>query len=219
MKGNKMNFIKNWISGKAMVRQKVRFPINGVDADVFSFHGLIDGREHIALGLGNWGDNPTPLVRIHSECLTGDVFLSERCDCGEQLHEAIARIHAVGGLVLYLRQEGRGIGLYNKLDAYALQLQGKDTYEANRLLGLKDDLRDYTVARQMLEALDISRISLLSNNPDKAQQLRDLGIDVAEQVSTGIFLKKSNRKYLEAKVAVTHHTIRLDLLADGVAHG
>lgn len=193
----------------ATVRQSVRVPIENLEADFITFKGLVDGQEHIALGLGNWKYTDKPLVRIHSECLTGDVFGSGKCDCGEQLQESIQEINKKGGLVLYLRQEGRGIGLYNKLDAYALQAKGLDTYEANQQLGLEDDLRDYTVAAQMLKALNISKVKLLSNNPDKIAQLRKLGINVVEEVSTGVFVKPSNRKYLEAKVLKTHHRIGL----------
>ena len=115
---------------------------------------------------------PAPLVRPHSECLTGDVFGSQRCDCGPQLREAVERIADSGGFLLYLRQEGRGIGLYAKLDAYALQDTGLDTYEANLALGHGEDERSYLVAAQMLHALGVSRVALLSNNPDKARQLR-----------------------------------------------
>lgn len=206
-----MNLLKKLFnnSSTATVRQSVRVPIKNLDADFITFKGLVDTEEHIALGLGNWKYTDTPLVRIHSECLTGDVFGSGKCDCGEQLQESIHEIHSTGGLVLYMRQEGRGIGLYNKLDAYALQAKGLDTYEANQKLGLKDDLRDYTAAAQMLKALGISKVKLLSNNPDKIQQLRDHGITITEEVSTGVFVKPSNRKYLEAKVLKTHHKIGL----------
>ncbi len=193
----------------AKIRQSVRVPIENLEADFITFRGLADSGEHIALGLGQWKTAKSPLVRIHSECLTGDVFGSGKCDCGEQLKESINEISKVGGIVLYLRQEGRGIGLYNKLDAYALQAQGYDTFEANRRLGLKDDLRDYTVAAQMLRALGVSSVKLLSNNPDKIAQLRALGISVTKEVSTGVFLKPANRKYLEAKVLKTHHRIGL----------
>lgn len=191
------------------VRRLVRVPIEELEADFVTFEGLADEREHVALGLGPWRESASPLVRIHSECLTGDVFGSGKCDCGEQLKESVREIHRAGGLVLYLRQEGRGIGLYNKLDAYALQAQGLDTYEANRRLGFKNDLRDYRVAAQMLRALGIERLRLLSNNPDKIAQLRAAGITVDEEISTGVFLKPSNRGYLEAKVKVTQHRIGL----------
>tara|TARA_B110001454_G_scaffold219192_1_gene251193 strand:+ start:75764 stop:76402 length:639 start_codon:yes stop_codon:yes gene_type:complete len=206
-----MNLLRKILNNglAATVRQSVRVPIENREADFITFKGLIDGQEHIALGLGNWKYTAKPLVRIHSECLTGDVFGSGKCDCGEQLKESIQEIHRVGGILLYMRQEGRGIGLYNKLDAYALQAKGLDTYEANQRLGLKDDLRDYTAAAQMLRALNITKIKLLSNNPDKVQQLRDHGITVTDEVSTGVFVKPSNRKYLETKVLKTRHRIGL----------
>jgi GTP cyclohydrolase II len=196
----------------AGVRRQVTVPLQFPDgyatsARVFTFDGLVDGREHVALGLGQWdrdGD-PPPLVRPHSECLTGDVFGSLRCDCGPQLREAVERIADAGGLVLYLRQEGRGIGLYDKLDAYALQDAGLDTYEANVALGHGEDERDYTVAAQMLAALGIGRVSLLTNNPDKVSQLAELGIEIAAQVPTGEFRGPGNEAYLAAK---SRHFIR-----------
>src|SRR3954449_5869459 len=179
----------------AAVRTAVTVPLRFADgyrttARVFTFEGLADGREHLAIGLGDWegalarsaAGGPAPLVRPHSECLTGDVLGSERCDCGPQLREAAERIAEVGGFLLYLRQEGRGIGLYAKLDAYALQDTGLDTYEANVALGHGEDERSYLVAAQMLHALGTSRVALLSNNPDKADQLRRFGVTVAERV-------------------------------------
>ncbi|TOG37106.1 GTP cyclohydrolase, partial [Vibrio parahaemolyticus] len=126
----------------------------------------------------------TPLVRMHSECLTGDVFHSSRCDCGEQLEETIQRMGESGGVILYLRQEGRGIGLYNKIDAYRLQSQGMNTYEANNHLGFDDDLRDFTEAAQMLEALGIKKIRLVTNNPKKIRELAEYGIEIVEVVNT-----------------------------------
>jgi len=140
-----------------------------------------------------------PLVRLHSECLTGDVFRSQRCDCGPQLREAVERISEAGGYLLYLRQEGRGIGLYNKLDAYALQDAGLDTYEANLALGFAKDERDYTVAAQMLLALGVDQLDLLTNNPDKATQLQAAGIQVNSRVPTGLHLSPVNGRYLAAK--------------------
>ncbi|MCL2536490.1 MAG: GTP cyclohydrolase II, partial [Nocardiaceae bacterium] len=192
------------------VRVPLRFPDGwGTTVDVFTFTGLADGKEHLALGVGDYEKAEVPLVRPHSECLTGDVFGSERCDCGPQLREAVERISAVGGYLLYLRQEGRGIGLYAKLDAYALQDQGLDTYEANRALGRGDDERDYTAAAQMLAALGVGEITLLSNNPDKAEQLARLGVGVVEQVPTGVHVSASNVRYLRAKVEHTGHTLAL----------
>ncbi|MGV4986948.1 GTP cyclohydrolase II [Streptomyces sp. NRAIS4] len=204
----------------ATPRARVRVPLRfhdgySVDAELVTFHGLADGQEHIAVVLGDPAPDSVPLVRLHSECLTGDVFGSARCDCGPQLREAVERIADRGGVLLYLRQEGRGIGLYNKLDAYALQDQGLDTYEANAALGLPEDARDYTAAAQMLAALGIDELDLLSNNPDKAEQLRALGVVVRDRVPTGVFTTAHNVRYLRAKVLQTSHTLPLAELSVG----
>ncbi|MFC7533488.1 GTP cyclohydrolase II [Actinoplanes sp. GCM10030250] len=196
------------------VRTRVTVPLEFPDgftttAEVITFTGLADGKEHLALALGDPAGAGVPLVRMHSECLTGDVFGSQRCDCGPQLREAVERIAGAGGYLLYLRQEGRGIGLYAKLDAYALQDLGMDTYEANRALGHGDDERDYTAAAQMLAALGVSAIDLLTNNPDKPRQLRELGVDVRAVRPTGVHASPANVRYLQAKVAHTQHTINL----------
>ncbi|MGO4434689.1 GTP cyclohydrolase II RibA [Paenarthrobacter sp. RAF9] len=208
---------------RATVRSNVTVPLQFPDgfrtpAEVFTFHGLADGKEHLLLALGSWEqsllapDSETgvaPLVRLHSECMTGDVFGSERCDCGPQLREAVEEIAAVGGFLLYLRQEGRGIGLYSKLDAYALQDNGLDTYEANLALGHDEDERDYSAGVQMLQAIGASRIRLLSNNPDKAAQLSALGIDISERVPTGVHVSEANLAYLAAKRDRTGHVLEL----------
>lgn len=198
----------------ATVRTRVRIPLHFLDhyrvsAEVVTFNGLVDGAEHVALILGDPTAAAAPLVRMHSECLTGDVFGSARCDCGPQLREAAERISTTGGVLLYMRQEGRGIGLYNKLDAYALQDLGLDTYEANLSLGLPEDARDYTAAAQMLAALGVTELELLTNNPDKGDQLRNLGVSVSRTVSTGVHATPDNLRYLHAKVEHTHHTIDL----------
>ncbi|WP_084126723.1 GTP cyclohydrolase II [Demequina sp. NBRC 110054] len=206
----------------AEIRSRVRVPMTFADgystvAEVMTFRGLADGSEHLLLALGEWEDavvraemgGEAPLVRPHSECLTGDVLGSERCDCGPQLREAVERIAATGGFLLYLRQEGRGIGLYAKLDAYALQDSGLDTYEANLALGHAEDERDYTAVAQMLEAVGVGRVRLLSNNPDKASQLEALGVQVEEQVPTRVHLTDANARYLAAKVERTGHLIAL----------
>ncbi len=205
---------------EATIRRQLLVPLRFLDgfattARVFTFDGLVDGREHIALGLGARAGSPPPpdataptLVRLHSECLTGDVFGSFRCDCGPQLHESVERITAASGYLLYLRQEGRDIGLYAKLDAYALQDTGLDTFEANVSLGFGLDERDYTAAAQMLHALGASRIKLLSNNPDKAVQLQRHGVTVDEEVPTGVSLSDANARYLAAK-AHRGHTLDL----------
>ena len=197
----------------ATVRRDVRLPLrladgSSVPARMFTFDGLVDGREHVAVGLGEVTSGP-PLVRLHSECLTGDALGSARCDCGPQLQEAITRIAEAGGYLLYLRQEGRDIGLYNKIDAYALQEGGLDTYEANRALGFADDERDYAVAGQMLRALGVDRLDLLSNNPDKAVQLESYGVRVERRVRTGLHLSGVNADYLAAKADHGGHVLHL----------
>jgi GTP cyclohydrolase II len=180
-----------------------------VPAAMISFTGVRDGREHIAIRLGEEPFLPRPLVRIHSECLTGDIFGSLRCDCGPQLTEAVERIADVGGYVLYLRQEGRGIGLYNKLDAYGLQDIGFDTFTANRMLGLAGDLRSFSVAADILRALGHDEVELLSNNPEKRRQLEEAGITVVEQQPTGVFLNAYNSRDLRDKRRLARHSIAL----------
>jgi len=210
----------------ATIRSQVTLPLRlgggpATTARVFTFDGLVDGREHLAIGLGDRAlpvapsRTTPPLVRLHSECLTGDVLGSERCDCGPQLAEAVARIDAEGGYLLYLRQEGRGIGLYAKLDAYLLQDSGLDTYDANVALGYPADERDYTVAAQMLGALGVGRVALLGNNPDKAAQLERLGVVVTERVPTRVHLNAANARYLATKADKGGHT--LDLTAPNVS--
>jgi GTP cyclohydrolase II len=205
----------------ATIRTQVPLPLRFSDgyttlARVFSFDGLADGREHVAFGLGDRAapvtaaeDLREPLVRPHSECLTGDVFGSRRCDCGAQMREAVERIADAGGYLLYLRQEGRGIGLYPKLDAYALQDTGLDTYEANLALGHREDERSYLVAAQMLRALGASRVALLSNNPDKVAQLGLFGVTVTKRVPTGVHLSDANARYLATKARRGGHTLDL----------
>ena len=202
----------------ATIRTEVELPMRFDDgwtasARVVTFHGLVDDREHLALRLGPAITDQPPLVRVHSECLTGDVLGSGRCDCGPQLRESVERIADAGGYLLYLRQEGRGIGLYAKLDAYALQDAGLDTYEANLALGYGEDERDYTVAAQMLHALGVRRVALLSNNPDKAEQLAGLGVEVAERRPTAVHLTAANARYLSAKVRHGRHTLWPDPVA------
>jgi GTP cyclohydrolase II len=208
----------------ATIRTQLELPLRfadgyTTDARVFSFDGLVDGGEHLAFALGDRtvphpaDDARVPLIRPHSECLTGDVFGSERCDCGAQLREGVERIAAAGGYLLYLRQEGRGIGLYSKLEAYALQEQGVDTYDANLALGHDEDERSYVAAAQMLHALGVSRVALLSNNPDKALQLRSCGVTVVEEVPTGVHVSAANHRYLETKARRGGHTLELPNVA------
>jgi len=219
------------MTAPARIRTELTLPLRiegfATVGRVFTFDGLVDGREHLAIGLGSCAaavrgvppEAVAPLVRLHSECLTGDVLGSERCDCGPQLHESLARITEDGGYLLYLRQEGRGIGLYEKLDAYTLQDGGLDTYQANLALGRDADERDYTVAAQMLLALGIGRLRLLSNNPDKAAQLAAAAIDVAERVPTGVHLSSANAAYLAAKAHRGAHTLDVAAFRQGGGRG
>jgi 3,4-dihydroxy 2-butanone 4-phosphate synthase/GTP cyclohydrolase II len=169
----------------------------------FVFQDDVDGKEHLALAFGQEKllDNPDgTLVRIHSECLTGDVFGSRRCDCGEQLKESMQQIVARGsGIVLYLRQEGRGIGLTNKLRAYALQDQGHDTVEANLRLGFPADMRDFAVAAKMLDHFGVRRVQLLTNNPDKLSTLENFGIEIRSRIPLVVRPDEFSKHYLEAK--------------------
>lgn len=155
--------------------------------------------EHVALTSGTLQANKPTLVRLHSECMTGDVFGSIRCDCGEQLEASLSILQREGGILLYLRQEGRGIGLVNKIRAYALQDQGLDTVDANRALGLPDDVRDYREAADMLRLLDVCHINLLTNNPAKIDGLRRHGIQVEQRIPLVISPNPENVHYLITK--------------------
>lgn len=160
----------------------------------------VDDAEHVALIKGEIDPEKPVLVRVHSECLTGDVFGSQRCDCGEQLHNAMAQVEAEGnGVILYMRQEGRGIGLANKLKAYALQDKGKDTVEANEALGFKADLRDYGIGAQILAELGVKKIRLMTNNPKKIVGLQGYGIEIVDRVSIQVPSTRTNRRYLQTK--------------------
>ena len=159
-----------------------------------------NGLEHIAIFKGEWTPEEPVLVRMHSSCMTGDIFASRRCDCGEQLHQAMQMIDKEGkGVVVYLQQEGRGIGLMNKIAAYKLQEQGDDTVEANLHLGFKADERDYGVGAQILRELGIGKIRLISNNPVKRVGLEGYGLDIVENVPVVITPNEYNRRYLETK--------------------
>jgi 3,4-dihydroxy 2-butanone 4-phosphate synthase/GTP cyclohydrolase II len=176
------------------------------DFKAFGFVDKINGEHHIALVKGDLiGDKPV-LVRIHSECLTGDVFGSKRCDCGEQLHEAMHRIEKAGrGVLLYLRQEGRGIGLINKLKAYELQESGMDTVEANLALGFKADLRDYGVAAEILADLGVTKITLMTNNPMKITGLSGYGIKVIDRQAINMNCNEKNQFYMQTKYRKMGH--------------
>jgi GTP cyclohydrolase II len=185
---------------------RARLPIEGIaDSQIIAFRDSSTGEEHVALLVGAFGGRP-PLVRLHSECLTGDVFGSLKCDCGPQLREALRLIGAAGrGVLLYLRQEGRGIGLANKLRAYALQDRGIDTIEANLRLGFADDERAYGVAAAMLRAIGIEEVRLLTNNPAKVAGLETAGIKIGERVAHHMPVNPHNAEYVATKKARSGH--------------
>ena len=175
----------------------------------FDLHGLVDpvtGQEHAAMSLGDLRADEPVLIRMHSECLTGDTLYSLKCDCGAQLEAGLKAIAEAGrGVLLYLRQEGRGIGLVNKIRAYALQQAGADTVMANRMLGLPDDARDYGIAARMLRDLGVQQVRLLTNNPAKVEALQALGIDVVARVPLHTPPNPHNRGYIETKAQRMGH--------------
>ena len=184
--------------------------VYGGDFRIIAFESDLDGLTHIALIKGEVSPDRPVLVRVHSECMTGDIFGSQRCDCGDQLHKAMEMINAEGcGVILYLRQEGRGIGLVNKLKAYSLQRQGLDTVEANLKLGFKDDLRDYGIGAQMLRSLGVRRMRLLTNNPKKIVGLEGYKLSIVEQVPIEVPPNDHNRCYLECKKLKMGHLLKM----------
>ncbi len=185
---------------------KARLPTEYGEFDIVVFKEKLTGKEHVALIKGDINDKPV-LVRVHSECLTGDVFSSLRCDCGWQLHTAMKRISQEGGVLLYMRQEGRGIGLGNKILAYHLQEKGYDTVEANLKLGFKPDLRDYGIGAQILKIIGIKKMRLLTNNPRKIVGLKGYGLEVVERIPIKVEPNSYNKKYLETKKKKLGHLI------------
>ena len=189
-----------------------RLPTAHGDFRIRVFHEN-NGLDHVALTLGDM-EGPDPvLVRVHSECLTGDAFGSLRCDCGAQLDSALRQISERGwGALIYLRQEGRGIGLHAKIQAYHLQDKGADTLDANLKLGLPADARNYEIAAEILRSIGVMKISLLSNNPDKVQQLKNHGINVDERVPLLVGIGDDNREYLKTKLERMGHEINKEEL-------
>lgn len=180
--------------------ESIHLPTDFGDFQAVGYRSLMDGQDHLALVKGKVDDGEPVLVRVHSECLTGDVFHSRRCDCGDQLSAALERIESEGrGVLLYMRQEGRGIGLLNKLRAYKLQEEGKDTVEANLALGFPADLRDYGVGAQILVDLGINKVCLMTNNPRKIVGLEGYGLEVVERVPVEMPVKPENERYLSTK--------------------
>ena len=191
----------------------------GVEADlptefghfrIIPFRQKSNGLEHIAIFKGEWKPEDPVLVRMHSSCMTGDIFASKRCDCGEQLHQAMQMIDKEGkGVIVYLQQEGRGIGLMNKIAAYKLQEQGDDTVEANIHLGFKADERDYGVGAQILRAMGAKKLKLMTNNPVKRVGLESYGIEIIENVPIEIKPNRFNERYMRTKKEKMHHDLKM----------
>jgi GTP cyclohydrolase II len=186
--------------------ESARLPTPWAVFDMHGFEDVANQKEHLLLTLGDVSDGAPVLARIHSECLTGDALFSMRCDCGSQLQAAMERIAEEGrGAILYLRQEGRGIGLLNKIRAYCLQDKGADTVEANEELGFGADMRDYSMCKTMLEHVGIERVRLMTNNPRKVLALQDLGFDVVERIALRTGQNPHNAKYLATKAGKLGH--------------
>jgi 3,4-dihydroxy 2-butanone 4-phosphate synthase/GTP cyclohydrolase II len=192
---------------------ETKLPTQYGEFKAVAYASIIDSDEHVVLVKGDISTNDPVLVRVHSQCLTGDTFGSQRCDCGEQIHRSLEAIQAEGrGVFLYMRQEGRGIGLHNKLRAYQLQDAGLDTVEANEKLGFPADLRWYGIGAQILVDLGIKRIRLLTNNPKKVVGLDGYGLEIMERVPIQIPANKTNRAYLNTKLTKLGHLLDSDLL-------
>jgi 3,4-dihydroxy 2-butanone 4-phosphate synthase/GTP cyclohydrolase II len=189
----------------------VKMPTTHGDFDLYAFKEINTGQEHLALVKGSWEENEAVLVRVHSSCITGDIFGSCRCDCGPQLHKAMELIEQEGkGAIIYMNQEGRGIGLLNKLKAYKLQEEGLDTLEANLKLGFKGDERDYGIGAQIIRDLGIKKMRLMSNNPTKRTGLMGYGLEIIENVPLEIASNKHNELYLQTKRDKMGHQLNLN---------
>jgi 3,4-dihydroxy 2-butanone 4-phosphate synthase/GTP cyclohydrolase II len=193
----------------------VKMPTTYGDFQLFAFKEINTDQEHLALVKGTWEKDEAVLVRVHSSCITGDIFGSCRCDCGPQLHKAMEMIEAEGkGVIIYMNQEGRGIGLMNKLKAYKLQEEGYDTLEANIKLGFKGDERDYGIGAQMIRNLGVTKMRLMSNNPTKRTGLTGYGLEIVENVSLEIKSNIHNELYLQTKRDKMGHILKMDDTAE-----
>lgn len=189
--------------------EDTKLPTDFGDFTAIGYKSKLDGKEHLALVKGKWEEDEPILVRVHSECLTGDVFGSCRCDCGEQLRAALRMIEQEGkGVFLYMRQEGRGIGLINKIKAYKLQDNGRDTVQANLDLGFPADLRDYGIGAQILVDLGVKKMRMMTNNPKKIKGLDGYGMEVVERVPIEMPLKEENRRYMQTKKEKMGHLLQ-----------
>jgi 3,4-dihydroxy 2-butanone 4-phosphate synthase/GTP cyclohydrolase II len=205
------DLIQYRMKNERLVRQvaEAKLPTGYGDFHIHAYESLIDKQHHVALVLGEIKPDDKVLVRVHSQCLTGDIFSSSRCDCGGQLHTALELISKEGqGVLLYLRQEGRGIGLIHKIMAYQLQDQGHDTVEANLALGFKPDQRDYGIGAQILAELGLHQIRLLTNNPRKFVGLEGYGLQIVERVALEIPVSDASRRYLKTKKDKLGHLLR-----------
>jgi 3,4-dihydroxy 2-butanone 4-phosphate synthase/GTP cyclohydrolase II len=189
----------------------VNMPTSYGDFILTAYKQLDNQQEHLVLQKGTWEPDEPILVRVHSSCITGDIFHSMRCDCGDQLHKAMEMIEKEGkGMVLYINQEGRGIGLFNKLKAYKLQEQGLDTVEANLQLGFKMDERDYGVGAQILRDMGVTKMRLMTNNPTKRAGLIGYGLEIVENVNLAVKPNPHNKKYLDTKRDKMGHELKSD---------
>lgn len=207
------DLVKYRISKETLVEQKVRvkMPTEHGDFDLVAYEDKTNGEEHLALIKGEWDENEPVLTRVHSSCITGDIFGSCRCDCGPQLHAAMKKVQEEGkGIILYMNQEGRGIGMLNKLKAYKLQEEGYDTVQANEKLGFKADQRDYGIGAQILRDLKVRKMRLMTNNPKKRTALIGYGLEIVENIPLEIESNQHNRFYLETKRDRMGHEIKVE---------
>jgi len=208
------DLIKYRLQNESLVRRAavtILPTIYGGDFKAIAYENQVDSQQHLALVKGDIKPEDAVLVRVHSECLTGDVFGSQRCDCGEQLHEAMSMVAKEGkGVIVYMHQEGRGIGLINKMKAYALQDEGKDTVEANVALGFEPDLRDYGLGAQILRDLGVKKLRLMTNNPKKIIGLQGYGLEVVERISIEVKPNRRNIGYLKTKKKKMGHLLTID---------